>query len=283
MREEKMEKKTASLLFSMIFLVSFVFSGCGNSNLFSFGHTSGSSTTVSSLSSDAMTALQNKDYAKALDLYKKILASDPGNSEAIYGYSTSTLSNAGLDFPSLVANLINQHSAPSVVQLTPTYAVMPIYRASYSQMLPQSIIVNISAIQQAVQKILGPGYLWRVIRGQTDGVIAPDNPDVNINIAFLLVLEAAVLVYNDSGGAAYFNSDYSVTSIDGTRPQVQLAAKDLCSAVNRLVVVANKLKLASDATINKIKSDINTLLSKIPNLPSSINTNTDFYYNDGTF
>src|SRR3989339_1366640 len=108
MREVFMRRKVLVVFFPLIALL---FAGCGKTNIFSWAHQSGGDTSTTALQSDALTALQDKDYAKALDYFLKILEQDPNNSEAIYGYSAAKLADAGLDLGDLIASLIKQQSS----------------------------------------------------------------------------------------------------------------------------------------------------------------------------
>jgi tetratricopeptide (TPR) repeat protein len=291
-REGKMERKTIAFLLSMNFLVTFAFSGCGNSNLFSFGHSAGADTSTTSLSADANAALQSGDYAKALEYYKKILESDPSNSEAIYGFCTSDLANAGLDLPSLISTFIkesNVSSAPSIVRRAPSasepksigqaIAIMaqtgPIF-SSQASLLPDSIKLKILTLGPVVDEVLGEKYLKKIIKGQGDGVIAPDNADLNINIAFCLVLRAAITAYNSG---VDFQDNYTQSSLVDS-PALQSAAKDLISAYQRLKIVINALNLGNNAAISKIKDDIQKLYDSLPAATQALfDLNYDYYLN----
>ncbi len=278
---EAMNKKLSAFLLSLVFFASFFLTGCGENNIFGWSHKAGSGSNVSSLASDAYSALQNKDYAKALEFYSKILESESGNSEAIYGYSAAKLGEAGLDISSLIANLIQQQSAPSSApsRLSPSIAELakaPYLSASQSSMLPDTVKQKIDKISAAVNDILSNKYLLKIIRGQGDGSISPDNPDVNINIAFCLVLRAAITAYN---AGIDFQNDYSQSGATDT-PEIRSAAKDLVSAYHRLLVVISKLNLSSDAAIANIKSDIQSLYDSLPaGTKSAVDLNYDYYLN----
>ena len=272
-----MERKTVALLLSMTFFVSFVFSGCGNSNLFSFGHSAGTSSSTTALSADANAALQSGDYAKALDYYKKILASDPSNSEAIYGFATSDLANAGLDLPSLISTFIQQsNKAPS--SLAPALAQIPRGASSNSpgSLLPDSIKQKILTLGPVVNEVLGDNYLKKIIKGKADGVIKPDNPDLNINIAFCLVLRAAITAYNSG---VDFQDNYSQSSLTDSAA-LRSAGQDLISAYQRLKVVINALHLTGDAALSKINADIQNLYNSLPAATkAAFDINYDYYLN----
>ena len=268
-----MQRKKVAILLSMIFFVPFAFTGCGSSNLFSFGHTAGASNSVSALQADAYAALQSGDYKAALKYYQKILAANPNNSEAIYGYSTADLANAGLDLPSLIANLVKQQStAPS--SLAP--ALVKLARgsnSSASSLLPDVIKNNALGLYNTVNDLL-ENYLKKIIQGKGDGVIAPNNPDLNINIAFCLVLRAATRAYLSG---VNFDTDYSSF---GDSPALGPCGRDLISAYHRLLVVISALNLSQDSAISKIDGDIQHLYSSLPQgRRSGLDLSYDYFLN----
>jgi len=273
-------------LFSFIMLGVFIFasSGCGKSNIFSFAHSGGSNTSTKALSADASAAFQNKDFNKALDYYKKILESDPNNSQAIYGYAASELAVTGMDIASLVANLVTtQNSSQTVNRLSPAISYAAHSSGSSSTLLPQAIINNRGNIEIAVNDVLNSKHLLKIIQGKADGTIAPDNPDVNVNIAFCLVLWSALKVYDSH--TVNFDSNYNVTVSGTPDPAVTtLAGKDIASAYQRLRAVAKKLNLASDSTINNINNDVNDLFNDLKTQTNiNVDINTDYYLRDGTY
>jgi hypothetical protein len=270
-----MKRQLGAVMLGILIFASY---GCGKSNIFSFAHSAGNSTGATALSSDAAQALQNKDYVKALQYYTQILQSNPGNSQAIYGYCAAELANSGMDVSTLVANLVKQQSsAPS--RLAPAIAYAAHSSGNATALIPQSIIDNRVNIETTVNDVLGSKYLLKIIQGKADGMIPPDNPDVNINIAFCLVLRAALKVY-DSG--IIFDNQYNVTGNNNSSNMdiVNSAGKDIASAYQRLKVVAKKLNLGSDASINKISNDINTLFTQFKNQTGiSFDINYDYYLN----
>jgi len=283
----------------LLSIVLFSFAGCGQSNIFSWAHSPGSSSSTSSLSVDASQALQNKDYAKAMQYYSQILKSNPNNSQAIYGYCSAELASSGIDIASLVSNLVvqnnngnnnnnngnnnNNNNNPSFSRLASALAYAAHAPASNS-LLPSDIIKNEVAIKKALNIVLGSQYLLKIVEGKGDGTIAPDNPDVNVNIAFCLVLLAALKV-NDYG-IVTFNNDYTVTvpaSTTVSNTQVINDAddfgRDIISAYYRLMVVVKKLNLDNNAMVSQIESDVQTLFGNLQTaIPGiNLNTSTDYY------
>jgi tetratricopeptide (TPR) repeat protein len=248
-------------LFVPLVVLSGLLAGCSKGNIFSFAHTAGDTANINSLSSDASTALQAKDYAKALDYYKKLLASDPNDAQAIYGYAESALANSGLDVGDLIANLIRQQNqSPQYQHLAPAIGTMG-NGLSSTNILPQSIIDRITILFPVIKDVLSPGKLPKIVLGRADSRISPTNTDVNINVAFCLLLHAAMT----AEGVIKFDTDYNATII--TTDHVALASaartclKDIASANARFKVVVKALNLGSGSSLKNIEDDISKLFS----------------------
>lgn len=274
-----MKRLAGTYLIPLICCLLLGISGCGKGNIFSWAHAPGSDKTPAALSSDALTALQNKEYDKAIEYFQKILESDPGNSEAIYGAAAAELANAGLDIGSLVANLVRDQNAPGL-RLAPALAFAahaPIPYDPDNNILPEVIRNRLNTLRPAVNKVLSSGYLRKIIRGEADGKIAPDNPDVNLNIAFCLVVRAAIKAM-DNG--AQINSDYTVSENGSVSEVVKISiAKDIISAVHRIEEVMDKLHFGNDSTMDDIKSDVQKIIDS-SGYGSTLNVNTDYYYDE---
>jgi len=269
-----MKSKLSVLLLSAVLFTTF---GCGKNNIFSWAHSAGSSSGISALSTDASQALQNKDFAKALEYYSKILDSDPNNSEAIYGYSAAKLADSGMDISSLVANLVRQNNSPAYNRLAPAIAFAASSSpSSTATLLPDKIITNRVKIRAAVDDVLNSKHLLKIIKGMADGKINPDSADVNLNIAFCLVLRAGLKVYDS--GSIQLNDDYSVTVNSQNMSVANDAGKDIASAYNRIQIVVTKLNLANDSSIANIKSDVNKLFADLKSKITGFSVNIDHDY-----
>jgi outer membrane murein-binding lipoprotein Lpp len=253
-------------LLAAVVVVGVLLSGCGKGNIFSWAHSAGDTKNLDSMSSDASTALQAKDYAKALDYYTKLLAADPNNAEAIYGYAVAELANSGLDVGDLIANLIKQQSAPEYQHLAPVMGTLGAQYSvsSASNLLPQSIIDRIIILSAAVNAVLDPSKLPKIVLGKADSRISPTNTDVNINVAFCLLLRAAMTVQQSN--VITFDTDYHATiSPSATHDQVNSVARsalqDIASANARFNVVVSTLKLKNDNAIVNIQTDLVSLFN----------------------
>lgn len=244
----------------IICLNSVLLTACSKGNIFSWTHSSGSGSNVQSLTSDAYTALRDKDYGKALEYFSKILESDPNNAEAIYGYSVAQLAESGLDISTIVSNLVSSggNNSSSISGLaTAISRVSGSSGLSSTNILPGTILANLEKIKSAVNKVLEDKYLIKIARGKADGKIAPDNPDLNLNLAFCFILRSAMNL-NDK---IKFTSDYEV-EVEDASDQIAIndAAKDIVRAYHRLLAVISKLNLSgSDAIITRIRDDVKKL------------------------
>ncbi len=241
-----------------------VFTGCGKGNLFSWAHNAGSGSDPKSLASDAYAALVNKEYAKALEYYNKLLEIDPKSAETIYGYASAELANSGLDIASLVSNLVKQQPSSPCQARNLSEAI---YASAGMQVappnpgtniLPSTILSNIAAIRNAINNVLSANRLPLIVNGGADGSLAPDDPNVNINLAFCYILHAALLLDE----YVVLDTDFASTVVNSSIPNVNdwnTAANDLYNAYNCLLTAVNKLNLASDATIRQVMNDAKQL------------------------
>ena len=276
-----MKSKLSVLLLSAVL---FTTSGCGKNNIFSWAHSAGSSSGISALSTDASQALQNKDFAKALEYYSKILDSDPNNSEAIYGYSAAKLADSGMDISRLVANLVRQNNSPAYNRLAPAIAFAASSSpSSTATLLPDKIITNRVKIRAAVDDVLNSRHLLKIIKGMADGKINPESADINLNIAFCLVLRAGLKVYDS--GSIQLNDDYSVTVNSQNMSVANDAGRDIASAYQRLLIVAVKLgfidnngKVIKESSITNIKDDVNKLFADLKSKITGFSVNIDHDY-----
>lgn len=241
------------------FLVASI-SGCGKNNIFSWAHKPGSVATTESLASDGYTALSNKDYVKAMEYFAKILQAEPNNSEAIYYYSVASLANSGIDIASLVSNMITE-SAAAPSRLAPAISSL-VFAAPSSNLLPDTIINNRVKINTAINEVLASGLLPKIVKGLADGKIKPDSADVNVNVAFCLVLRAALRL-ND---LVDFSSDYKATIKPGVsqaalEDTARASLKDIASAYQRVKLIAAKFNKRT--TLSDLNDDISKLFNDL--------------------
>ena len=232
-------------------------------NIFGWTHQAGSNNNVQAMTSDGYTALRDKDYTKALEYFSKALESDPNNSQAIYGYSSAVLANAGLDVAGLIANLVSSNGSPAPSYDGLAHSIASASKGalspSQSNILPEAILNNIDKIRAAVNKVFDVAHLQNIANGIADGTIDPKNADVNLNLAFCLILRAAVSL-ND---IVEIDSSYTVSlkNVTGHEIILEQAGEDIVSAYHRLLLVAESLNLADSSAISKIKEDTELLFN----------------------
>jgi len=266
-------RKAVKLFLPLCALGLFVLSmsGCGKSNIFSWARSAGSGSSIDSVMSDGYAALSEKNYAKALEYYGKVLDADPNNSEAIYGWSAAKLGDSGLDVASIISNMVRQQGS-SVIHLSPAlYSVAKEAQSSSNNLLPETIVANITKYKDAINEVLAVNKLPKIINATANGKISFDNPDVNINASFCLILRAAMTL-NDY---VEISDDYGTSTITTTVPQsvAEDALKDIASAYNLFLRAMAKLNYSDDTSIGQMKKDVKKLFD---NLKSDLNiTNID--------
>jgi tetratricopeptide (TPR) repeat protein len=245
-----------NVLLAVGFILLAFTTACENGNIFSWTHTPGSSSSAPALIADGNAALQNKQYSKAVEYFQRAIDSDPTNSEAIYGYSSARLAEAGLDVGNLVANLVRQ-PATSPMRLAQAMETIT-YVVANNTLIPDSIIANKTALLAALNDVIA--QLSKIAKGTADGTISPTNPDININLAFCFILRAGLRIVD----LVDFNNDYTASVKPGvTNDQLRAvaddSAKDVINAYHRLKVVVDELHLSNSATITKISDDVRSL------------------------
>lgn len=204
-------------LFIIVLGLSLGAVGCGDSNWFKFSHKAGSSSDVESLSADADIALLNKDFGAALNFYEQILSKDPGRSEALYGASSAWLGAAGFDVASIITNILsNQDKLSSPVLSGVISKAAGVSKHATGDLLPSNM--DWKALRVATGKAVE--YLRRIVSGNTDGVIPPNNTNVRVNLIICLVLHYAIKVVdldgdgdieNDNDDPITIKNDYSIS------------------------------------------------------------------------
>ena len=263
-------RKAVKLFLPLCALGLFVLSmsSCGKSNIFSWARSAGSGSSIDATMSDAYAALSEKNFAKALEYYKKALDADPNNSEAIYGWAAAELGNSGLDVATIISNMVRQQGS-TTIHLSPAfYSVAKEAQSSSNNLLPSTIVANITKYRDAINEVLAANKLPKIIHATADGKISFDNPDVNINASFCLILRAAMNL-NDYVKIA---DDYSTTNIANAPLSVKEdALKDVASAYNLFIRAMKKLNYSDDTSIGQMKKDAEKLFN---DLKSSLGVTT---------
>lgn len=171
-----------------LFVVAVLFSGCENSNIFSWTHAAGGDTSVTALLSDGQKAESDGDYEEAIEYYDKILNNkDPDNSEALYGKASAELKNAGLELSELVSNVMNEDTDGT-----------------------QDLISDLDFEKLEAGAKEAKDALETITSGNGDGTIPADDPDVHLNLAVTRALWSASYLINDSDTDIKVKDDFTV-------------------------------------------------------------------------
>ncbi|MCG3203812.1 MAG: hypothetical protein KCHDKBKB_00484 [Elusimicrobia bacterium] len=236
---------------------------CQNGNLFGGLHKSGESGDTQSLVSDASIALRNQDYSAALDLYNRVLAQDPNNSEALYGAAAAALGGSGLNFGALISNVLNQNASVSVSDMGDFISHSRGRLGASATLDSNSILkgIDFTRLRQELPTI--KSRLEQIILGLTDLKILPDDVDVHLNIAAVALIDATVVAIDaqilditnvngefDIVKGANFNTACSDVAT------IKRIGSDIAIAYYSLTRVILKLNLSSDKIISKFRTDI---------------------------
>lgn len=244
-----------------------VLSGCRNGNLFGGLHKRGDSGNIEYLLSDASVALKEKDYAGALALYERVLAQNPSNSEALYGAAVAAIGSSGLNFGTIVNNVVGQNAAVSSLGIKDLIA--------QAQETGASVIGDSTSILHGVDRdallaVIDTAIcrLNRIVAGATDGSIQRDDIDVLLNLGSLCLIRAVLKplaranlldVQNTSGQYDVEVDSAAFTAICSNPSDaafVGTIARDLAGAWALFNRAVNLLNLGSDKIISEIRQEI---------------------------
>jgi len=267
-----------------VLCLSLTLGGCSNFNLFSWTHKRGGDSSVPALMADAAVALDDEDYAEAIDLYEEILDKDSDNAEALYGLAQAILGEAGFSIADIIANLIEGDGDSDLFdssnyKIFSTSSGRRLRRAAdfgEDNIIPESI--DLDELLDATAEVIV--LLQQIVDGEGDGSISPDNVDVNINLALAYLLHAACLVADTNGdgrngpGDAYIiTPDYEIVTEEGVvdnsnraaiKTRLLTAKDDILNAVDRLLVVIEVLDIEDeDALLTDLDENLDELKIEI--------------------
>ncbi|MBI5554798.1 MAG: hypothetical protein HY920_02950 [Elusimicrobia bacterium] len=279
-------------------LMIFSLAGCSKTtNIFRWAHKGGSDTSKESLLADGQAALSSKDFNDALTYYNKLLESNPNSSEAMYGKAQALIGLGGLSPADLIASVVKeaQSTGNSAVIANSEFAAFfssARYVSSATDLLPSTL--NLTQLYKTAKTVVP--VLKDIADGKGDGVIPADDPDVNINLAFFMLVQS-VCRFLDSdrddipgdshGDIIKVYSDFSMTVPDFTaltsgqkkilRDQMQAGVDDAFGidpatygAINYMERVIKKIGSKSGSSISDLRANIAKLKNDIH---SEIDTN----------
>jgi len=238
-------KKNTRLYAAFFVSLLFIFSGCQNSNIFSWAHDEGTGD-FASLKSDADTALANGNYAKAKDYYQKALAKNPKDTDTVMGYCSATFALAAHGMlPTFFNAVVNASGSQN--------ALMSISAADRQKLLT------------VLGEILQSDKLPAIVTVQGEG-----STDRNLNAAIAYLLYGILNVLNDPVILQYIeiSSNFDISNIGG----VSLDSAQMQQILNKFNSTLNTLQAASDC-LSRITADsslVSTLSTNIKNIKKAL-------------
>lgn len=234
-------------LFAALAVISvFAVTSCDNKNLFGKFHKSGSSASIEVLLSDANAALANDNPAEAKAIADKILAKDPNNSEALYISAAAGLKVAGFDVAGILISVIGSTATADAGSLLESFANL-----------------DLDAIATAINKSVQ--QLKQIADGNTNGAIAANDIDVNLNLGILEILNAAINIIDFNNNYTILNDTSDVVQVDDNYKVTVKVGTGTYKSVSELTdEEVNELKaLHGDALADKVGESITQIESAV--------------------
>jgi len=262
-------------ILSAVILGFFSLTGCQDGNLFGRLHDRGDSGSISSLLSDAGSALRDRNYTQALAIYEQILAQDSDNAQALMGAAAAQLGTTGLSLGQVIANVLNQTSGAGSSSSNLRELVRSAGSGGHSQAVdPNSLLsgIDLPALNAVIDTVIC--RLQKIASGATDGSIASNDVDTLVNLAVMFALRAALdaqtnglIDITNSNGTWGFaqGSAYGTFCNPSNDAAVVSIATDLAGAYAALDRVANLLNLSGNQIIVQLRADINTITADLLN------------------
>ncbi len=220
----------------LIFICTLLTCGCENGNIFSCAN---SRKSISATLINGQHALNKGNYIKAINYYNDVLDKDPDNSYALYGLSSAKLKNSGLDIPDIIEKLINQSNN------------------SQNNLIYFSSDIELSTSEAMI-------LLKKIITGDSDGNIPPDDYDVNVNMGITQTIHAlsALLNWTESTDAVEIKDDYSIV-INSTPANLNAKLIETRNEILDSMQYFETAKVISSANITDIELNLNKLVDEI--------------------
>lgn len=282
------KKKLLAVFLITLFVLEIV--GCSKTtNIFRWTHKGGSSSDTTSLMSDGQSALNSKDYNDALSYYNSILQKEPNNSEALYGKAQALVGLGGVNLADLIASVIKdaQSSTSSTVVANSDFAAF-FSSKKYSGSTTELLAKNINLAQLYHTATLVVPVLKQIADGNTNGIIPADDPDVNVNLGFFMIVKAVCRFLDsdgdgnpgDDGDVIKVYNDFTITVPDISslttaqkqtlRDQMQQGSDDAfgidpntLGAINYVEVSIKKVGSPEGSSIQDLKKNIADLKTDV--------------------
>lgn len=241
--------------------------GCENGNLFGKLTDRGGSSDPQILVSQGFDALQDGNYTEALNLFNKALAADPDNAEALYGAAIAEMGGTGISLGTLIGNV----TASSASHTPLTHAIKE-GRVTASALVPDpaSILdgINLNAVGPVLSDV--NCKLQKIVSGNTDRSIRPDNVDVLVNLAITSLVKAVVDAINlgyfdvkNTNGAYQIDVDNLFDDTDCLDPKALKIAKDAVAAWHLFNKAADVLGFSGDQVIVELRGDMDEAIASM--------------------
>lgn len=260
------------------------FTGCSNGNLFGGLHNRGDSSDTETLLSEASNALREKDYGAARNLYERVLAQDPKNSDALYGAASAAIGSSGLNLGNILSNVVKQtNAAPSILGLADLIAdSRESIRPAASNANSLLAGVDLEALNAVIDTAIC--RLSKIVAGAADGSIPPNDIDVLLNLGSLCVIRGVLKplrenlmdIRNNNGTyEVYIDPTLTAGVCDGSqlvgsftnaadqRAFIKRIALDLVATYALFNRAANLLNLSGDQIIARLRADVEEAAEKL--------------------
>ncbi len=272
----KVRESLSTRVFIMLTCALLSLTSCKNNNLFGKLHDRGDSNNPTSLTTEGSIALRNKDYAGALALYQKVLDQDPGNSQALYGASAAALGTAGINLGSLIANFTKQQAGSSGASIT---SLTDLVRRSRESIAGPPQAGGVDSLLEGINLVALDGVidvavcrLQKIVSGQADGKIPPNDIDVLLNLGTLCAMRAVVKpllsdfldIANPNGS---FNivpkTDFKNAFCNSHSDLIKKMARDIVGSYACFNKAADLLHLSGDEIIRRVRSDLDEAINEL--------------------
>ncbi len=240
--------------------------GCQNHNLFSKLH--GDSSDPATLNAEAAIALRDKDFSKALDLSKRVLANDPNDADALYYSASAQMGLTGINLGALVSNVLDQVNGAGIASFSGLPGAVALTHSGVAAQSgcggADSLLsgINCDAFNSAIDPVLVD--LRLIASGVAHGDISRNDVPMLIDYGILSALRAAIraviggyLDFTNSGGNFHVAVGANVNNLCTTDATTAIAiVRDVASSYSVFYRVVTLLSLKDSSIVAKLQDDI---------------------------
>jgi hypothetical protein len=263
-------KKLKGLMAAVAFIGSLALCGCKDGNLFGGFRKEGSGDTTTLLS-DAKAALARHEYNNAKSYYEAIIAKEPTNSQALYGAATATMGTAGLDFGTLLSNIVTaKQTAPSLHQAMQYSAVGVHQNSPLVSDLSILASIDLNNLSGSIDQIVC--YLLKIRSGFADGKIKKDDISLLLGVGINCIIRSILRPLSENVidlRQTADGKDFDIVILDANKLDdvcsngvLQSSAADFAGGVQAIQEVINILRPSSGSTLSDLKPDLEAAFEK---------------------